>query len=263
MIHKKNAAEIKRLFQERQGATQALLRFLIAKGISSTIAEEMVSEEGRGLQKIQDVLAAKLKVTGELSFTVPHKLVFVGPTGVGKTTTLMKLATFYKNKGKKVALITLDEDKKQSLHAWADKGGIAVKEIAEGDEELFLIDSEGCNFYLSDRVDVLGGRIAELGAGVEVILTLSAAAKEVDLYGAVHQFSSLCPASLLFTKLDETLASGVIMNVMAKTDLPIRYVAYGYPLPGEVEVAHPQMIVHKILTDFNKSEFHFLRQLTF
>ena len=128
--------------------------------------------------------------------------------------------------------------------------------------EVILIDTEGCNFYQPHRIDQLGETIAPLSQESEIVLTLSAAAKEVDLYGAIHQFSPLRPASVLFTKLDETLASGVVINIATKADLPIGYIAYGYPLPGEVHIADGNAITHKILTDFNEEEFQFLRHLT-
>jgi flagellar biosynthesis protein FlhF len=262
---KRNVSEIKRLFQERREATQALVRFLTSKGIAPSIAEEIVNtlaQEGKEMGGIKEVVAGRLHVTGELAFGRPHKLAFVGPTGVGKTTTLLKLAQHYLNQKRKVSLMTLDEAKKEALQTLAEKQGILVVESVDAAEDILLIDTEGCNFYLPNRVDALGEKIAEAGEGIEVVLTLSAAAKEVDLYGAVHQFSPLCPSSLVFTKLDETLASGVLVNVSVRTDLPIRYIAHGYPLPGEVQVADPKDITHKILTDFNKEEFQFLRQLT-
>jgi len=262
---KRNVSEIKRLFLERKEASQAILRFLTSKGISPIIAEEIlmqVSQEGKEMGQIQEALASRLHVTGELTFECPRKLTLVGPTGVGKTTTLLKLADYYIRQKKSVALMTLDSAKQDFLRNWAEKKAILFKEKADTSVDLLLIDTEGCNFYLPNRVDDLGEQLAELGEGVEVVLTLSAAAKEVDLYGAVHQFSSLCPSSLAFTKLDETLATGVIVNVSAKSDIPIRFIAYGYPLPGEVQIAHAKNITHKILTDFNKEEFQFLRQLT-
>jgi flagellar biosynthesis protein FlhF len=262
---RKNVSEIKRLFQERREATQALSRFLISKGIAPSIADEILLElaqEGKEIGSIKEVVAAKLRVAGDLPFERPHKLVFIGPTGVGKTTTLLKLAHYYTNQKRRVALMTLDEVKKESLQRAAEARGLLLTESVECDTDLLLIDTEGCNFYLPNRVDALGEKIGQMEEGIEVVLTLSAAAKEVDLYGAVHQFSPLRPSSLLFTKLDETLASGVIVNVSIKSEIPIRYIAYGYPLPGEVLVADSKNITHKILTDFNKGEFQLLRQLT-
>lgn len=126
--------------------------------------------------------------------------------------------------------------------------------------DLVLIDTEGCNYYQPNRIDGLGELLAECGE-VKKLLTLSAATKDVDIYGAIHQFSPLEPTGLVFTKLDETLASGALLNVTQKTSLPIHYIAHGYPLPGNIELASAKEITKKILADFNHQEFQFLRQL--
>ena len=264
---KQNVSEIKRLFHERKEASQALLSFLISKGISPIIAEKILCEleqEGKEIGNVKEAVARRLRVAGELDFQHPHKLVFIGPTGVGKTTTILKLAEHYIRQNKKIALMTLDELKKGVLEEWSRNKEIPFFDNLKSSHslvDLLLIDSEGCNFYLPNRIDDLGEKMAELGEGIEIVLTLSAAAKDVDLYGAVHQFSPLCPSTLTFTKIDETLAPGVLVNVCVKTDMPIRFIAYGYPLPGEVQIADAKSITHKILTDFNKEEFQFLRHL--
>lgn len=251
---------------ERKGSIHALRRFLISKGISAALADEIsleLSNEGKEIAQVKEKIMQRLRVTGELSFGKPRALVFIGPTGVGKTTTLMKLASHYMKLKKKVALVSMDEGKKTGLERWAETRQIPFfNKPPQASFELLLIDTEGCNFYQPNRVEALGEQLALCAEGAEVILTLSAAAKEVDLYGAIHQFSSLSPTSLVFTKLDETLAAGVLVNVCAKTDLPIRYISFGYPLPGELQVADVKSITHKILTDFNKEEFQVLRQLS-
>lgn len=269
MERKTNIAEIKRRLQERreEAETQVSLRnFLIFKGISRHIADEIACDFSYGEQEINNLeknLVKRVNIAGELTF--PKRLALVGPTGVGKSTTLLKLTDHYRKKGKKVAIVALDSEKCGAfaqLERYATEWKIPIHstfERAEGD--LILIDTSGCNFYQPYRVDRLGEQLAACEE-IEVMLTLSVSAKEIDLYGAIHQFSPLCPASLAFTKLDETLASGVLINISEKTDLPIRYIAYGYPLPGEIQLADPYKITHKILTEFNQEEFNHLRQLT-
>ncbi len=269
MGRKKNVAEIKRLLKERQATEssyQALMRFLITKGISHSIAEQITldfSRNGEQLSGLKESLVSRVKTAGELSF--PVRLALVGPTGVGKSTTLLKLADYYRKQDKQVAIVTFDMQKGGAyaqLESYATDWHIPLYESVEKAEgDLVLIDTSGCNFYLENRVDALGEQLAACG-DIEILLTLSAATQEVDLYGAIHQFSPLCPKSLAFTKLDETLASGVLINLSDRTDLPIRYIAYGYPLPGEIQLADPYKITHKILTQFNEEEFNYIRQLT-
>lgn len=268
MERKKNVAEIKRLMQERReaaGACLSLTRFLASKGVARPIAEKIAlefSQNGCELSRLKNCLVEQIRTAGELSF--PSRLALIGPTGVGKTTTLLKLADYYRRQKKKVAIAAMDYEKSGAyaqLQRYADEWGIALHrspDQAQGD--LVLIDTTGCNYYQPSRVDRLGEQLSACGS-VEILLTLSASTKDVDLFGAIHQFSPLQPASLAFTKLDETLASGVLINVSAKTDIPIRYVAYGYPLPGEIQLADPHEITHKILTEFNQNEFNYIRYL--
>jgi flagellar biosynthesis protein FlhF len=263
---KHSASEIRRLVEKRKESVDALKRFLVLKGISSSLAEEITLEllsEGKKIVHIKEKIMQRLRVTGELPFDKPHRLVFIGPTGVGKTTAIKKLASHYLRYEKTIALACLDEAKKKELENWANERRIPfLTEPSSQGYELLLIDTEGCNFYQPNRIEILGGQLGMWEEGAELILTLSAAAKEVDLYGAIHQFSHLNPTSLMFTKLDETLAAAVLVNVCAKTDLPIRYIAFGYPLPGDLQIADIKLITHKVLTDFNEEEFQTLRQLS-
>lgn len=253
-------------FSPRICEKSGLARFLISKGVARGIAEEIAEDfwqNGRKLGSLKQSLVKRIQIAGELSF--PRRVALVGPTGVGKSTILLKIADFYRKQAKNVSIVALDLEKGGAfaqLERYTSQWDMPLYESLESAEgDLILIDTTGCNFYQPNRVDQLGEQLVACGE-VEILLTLSAAAKEVDLYGAIHQFSPLCPTSLAFTKLDETLASGVLINVSSKTDIPIRYIAYGYPLPGEIQLADAQEITHKILTDFNQEEFHYLRQLT-
>ena len=251
---------------ERKEGMHAMARFLVSKGICMSLADEIsleLAEEGKEITHLKEKIMYRLRVTGEFSFEKPRKLAFVGPTGVGKTTTLMKLALHYLGQNKKVALVSLDGGKKKILEKWAEAQKIPFFTTAPQDMfELLLVDTEGCNFYQPNRVEALEEKLSTCISDAEVLLTLSASAKEVDLYGAIHQFSPLNPSSLVFTKLDETLAAGVLVNVCVKTDIPIRYISFGYPMPGELQIADAKRLAHKILTDFNQEEFQVLRQLS-
>ncbi len=274
MERKKNIEAIRRLLEKRrekgnEADHSTLTHFLVSKGIAYSIAKEITlefTEKGYELNLLQGIVAKRVHTLGDLPFDHPKKIALVGPTGVGKTTTLIKLALYYTQHMKKnVAIVTLDPNKQAhvSLEAnllpWKIPLFLEIESVDSYD--LVLIDTEGCNFYQPNRVDAIGEKLA-VSSGIEVVLTLSASTKDVDLYGAIHQFSPLQPSSLAFTKLDETLTMGALINVSMKTDLPIRYISFGYPLPGEVQIADPEEITHKILTELNDEEFQFLRELT-
>ena len=242
MNRQKNVAEIRRLFQEKKEAFPKLSRFLVSKGVSPALAEKITVDYIGSAQEVgalPRILASYLNTGEELTFEKKRILAFVGPTGVGKSITIKKIACHHQDR--KVQIISNSEEYQEGF-------------------DLTLIDTEGCNYYQENRVDEIGELLAELPEA-EVHLTLSATTKDVDLYGAIHQFSPLRPTSLIFTKLDETLTLGSLMNVCAKCDLPIRYVAYGYPLPGQLELADASKIVRKMLADLNQPEFQRLRSL--
>ncbi|MCH9609433.1 MAG: Signal recognition particle receptor FtsY [Chlamydiales bacterium] len=224
-----NVEQIRRLIEARKDSTSqfaSLSRFLMTRGIAQSIADEITTEflqEKREVNALKSSLRRRIRTAEEL--TLPAKIALVGPTGVGKSTTVKKLEAFYRDQ-----------------------------------PDCTILDTEGCNFYETDRVDAIGDFLAK-EEPTAILLTLSAATKDVDIYGAIHQFSPLGLTGLIFTKLDETLSNGILLNVCQKTSLPIHYIAYGYPLPGHIEVADAENITHKILTDHNRQEFHFLRQL--
>lgn len=266
-----NIAKIRALMSERKERIKfvaLVMHFLEAKGLARNIAEEVAL---RALQKekgstpdalfslLQEEIALLLK-TKPLSVTA-GKIALVGPTGVGKTTTLLKLASALRLE-KSVALMTLDDEKgrfeKQVRRLSLPFFNQDRKQTCS--EELILIDTPGCNYYEKNRVEQLAQLLSSF-KDVQVHLTLSASAKQVDLVGAIHQFSSLNIQSLIFTKLDETLALGALVNLSSQVDIPLSFVTYGYPLPGILERADSRKIAHKILTHFNDESFCLLRDL--
>ncbi len=242
MNRQKNVAEIRRLLQEKKEAFPKLCRFLVSKGVTQALAEKITVDYIGSAQEVgalPKILATYINTGKEVTFEKKRTLAFVGPTGVGKSITIKKIADHHRNRN--VQIVS------------------SSSEIREG-FDLTLIDTEGCNYYQEKRVDAIGELLSDI-PDVEVHLTLSATTKDVDLYGAIHQFSPLRPTHLIFTKLDETLTLGSLMNVCAKCHLPIRYVAYGYPLPGKLELADGAKIVKKMLADLNQPEFQRLRSL--
>ena len=276
MKHRReNVALIKQLIQERLAVNhfqREITQFLFSKGLAKQLIEEVllhINGKKKWLEALTEALASKIKTCPGFTFEKNPKMVaFVGAAGVGKTTLVLKLADYYaREKNKKVALVTLDQEKGGAYNqvekyskSWKMPLFTDLKEISKEEVDLILIDTSGCNTYEPDKVHALANALFH-HPDLEVHLALSAAAKEVDLYGALHQFSSLNPSSLLFTKFDETLSAGAVINLSSKVDIPISFVAYGYPLPGKVEIADPKVIAHKILTDLNQEQFHFLRSM--
>lgn len=261
MSHRKeNLRKLRELVTQKR----EVVHFLMAKGVARSIAEAIQRACLGEIKGLHDEVAKRLTCSGGIAFdTAPKRVVLVGPRGVGKTTSLLKLARLYREHFS-VGLVSLDHEKQgayEQIASFAEQWELPfTSDLAMMDEtlDLILIDTTGCNFYQTNQVDAVGEMLTSLGEA-EVHLVLSTGAQEVDLVGAIHQFSALPLSGLIFTKLDETLGAGVLINIASRVPYPLSYVAFGYPLPGEIQVADPQLLTRKILTDFNDAQFQALR----
>lgn len=188
-------------------------------------------------------------------------VMLVGPTGVGKTTTIAKLAAHYALQLKrKVALITLDTYRVaavEQLRVYANILGLPVDVALTGqdlseildkrkDADLVLIDSAG----RSPRDEM---RLAEFlcpgpqDRPIEMHLVLAAVTRESDLEAIIAKYSSLPVHRLIFTKLDETTHLGPIFNLARRTGLPVSYVSTGQCVPDDLALATPGLLADLLL----------------
>ncbi len=188
------------------------------------------------------------------------KVVFVGPTGAGKTTTIAKLAAdFTLRQKKKVALVSLDTYRMgafDQLRIYGDILKIPValaqnrnelKQIARThtDKDLILIDTMGkCHRdrSYSGQLKVL---FNELGS-IETQLVLEVTAQENQMHAACRQFSSLGIDRVVFTKLDEGLMFGPLVNFFMRTRIPFSYFTTGQRVPEDLEVAEKEKVIRLI-----------------
>jgi flagellar biosynthesis protein FlhF len=192
---------------------------------------------------------------------------FIGPTGVGKTTSLAKLAArLALQKKKKVLLVTLDGYRIgaiEQLRSYAGLMGIPFRFVEQPSDLAGLIeDNRRKDFILIDTA----GRsprdmvtMEELSAFlkqaeyVERHLVLSAATKSSDLHRIMDQFECCSPDHLLFTKLDETSTAGPILNELVRTQKLFSYYTDGQKVPDDLHVVSRESIMDIIL---NRSETH-------
>lgn len=187
-------------------------------------------------------------------------MAFIGPTGVGKTTTLAKLAArFSLLERKKVGLITIDTYRigaVEQLQTYGEILGLPLavawspqelREKVEGyrDKDVILIDTVG----RSPQNEL---RLAELRAFLESLdadhyLVLSCTTKSRDLDSIVARYRQLNPARLIFTKVDETQYLGNIINVVAATGIPVAYITNGQNVPDDIEKVGPERLARLIL----------------
>jgi flagellar biosynthesis protein FlhF len=203
----------------------------------------------------------------ELSFRDKKIMMFVGPTGVGKTTTIAKLAARYafkKEKKYKVGIITLDTYRigaVEQLMTYARMMKLPIEAVVDQDDfsealyrlkndDIIFIDTVGSSQHDKEKVDRLKQFInVDTFASIDVNLVLSANTKHEDLQDIYENFSILDIDTLIFTKLDETKKLGNIFSLIYNVKKPISYLSTGQEVPDDLMVADNDYLVEKILKD--------------
>jgi len=185
----------------------------------------------------------------------------VGPTGVGKTTTIAKLAAYAKLELKqKVALVTLDTFRLAAVDQLQQYAQIlqvpihvalTVEDLRSAlrfyqDRALVLIDTPGHNPKDTETLGQLRRFLDELPE-VETHLVLSATTKPKDLADLAQRFEPLKPGRLIFTKLDETSTYGPILTTLVKVKRPLSYLGTGQEVPQDLEMATSRRVADLIL----------------
>lgn len=184
-------------------------------------------------------------------------LAFIGPPGVGKTTTLVKLATrFSVYENKKIAIVAVCNYRLgvvEQLKAHGSFLNIPV-EVAmtpaelfkalnnHTDKDLVLIDTSGRSVRNAGEVLELKGFFDALGEPLDIFLVLSAAAKNRDLAKAAHEFRRVGYSKFIFTQIDETETHGSILNLVCDLGAPVAYLSDGQRIPDDISEANPKKI---------------------
>lgn len=191
-------------------------------------------------------------------------IVFIGPTGVGKTTTLAKLAAnLVLNEKKKVGLITSDTYRiaaVEQLKTYSEIIGIPLtaiyssSEIAGAinnyiDKDIILLDTAGRSH--KDQYQLMELKsLLKSNMNFEIYLVISATTKFSDCIEIIKSYSFLDDYKLLFTKLDETSTIGVLLNVAYITKKAISYITTGQSVPDDIEIADKEKIINSLIGDY-------------
>ncbi len=194
----------------------------------------------------------------------PVIIFFIGPTGVGKTTTIAKVASSLSvNEKKKVALLTTDTYRiaaADQLRTYASILEVPFRVIYSEDELLLASDDfKDCDYILVDtaghshKSDELLARQKSFldclpdSMTKQCFLVLSATTKYRDLKKIVDKYKGVSEFQLIFTKLDETSTLGNLYNMRCYSDSPIAFVTCGQNVPDDIEIFNAQRIVKQLL----------------
>lgn len=188
-------------------------------------------------------------------------LALVGPTGVGKTTTLAKIASeAILKRGLKVGLINLDAYKVAAfdqLGTYAKILNVPFRSVATPEDlsaalkdfqslDLVLVDTTGRSQKDPDALRELKASLDQI-PGVETSLVLSVTTRDSDLMDMATRFGMFRPQGLIFSKLDETNHFGSMMNLTQKVRLPIQYFTTGQRVPEDIEEATRERMAALVL----------------
>ncbi|HEX8322531.1 MAG TPA: flagellar biosynthesis protein FlhF [Tepidisphaeraceae bacterium] len=236
----------------------------ITKSLKKELRPEMLSNKALVREKLAEHLEKLIPVAGPIVRTKtvgPHIVALIGPTGVGKTTTIAKLAANLKLREKRrVGLITIDTFRIAAidqLKRYADILATPLKVVGNPEDIKAAIESmSDCEYILIDTAgrspkDSLKlielKRFLDFAEPDEVHLVLSTTSSECSVELALEKFSEVRVDKLIFTKLDEAAQLGVVLNVVRKINKGLAYVTTGQDVPDDIEVGHGRRLANMIL----------------
>lgn len=191
-----------------------------------------------------------------------RRVMLCGATGVGKTTSLAKLAGQFcgVRERARVALITTDTYRigaPEQLRVYANIMGVPLSVADDAaalrravqkydDHDLVLIDSAGGSQYNLEHLNELKA-LREAAAPHEVMLAVGAGTPMDDMRSVLANFRCLNPTSLLFTKIDETRQYGALFSLIVESGLPVSYLSVGQAVPDDIAIATTGKIAHLLL----------------
>jgi flagellar biosynthesis protein FlhF len=200
-------------------------------------------------------------------------MMLVGPTGVGKTTSIAKLAarySFLMQKKHKVGLVVLDTYRigaVEQLMQYARMMKLGIEIVVDPPEfagalnslkycDYILVDTMGSSPYDKNKIEKIYECLSanENEYNIDVVLVLPSSIKYEDLKLTYDNFSSLNIDTMMFTKLDETMGFGNIFSLAYETKKPISYFSVGQEVPEDLVCASSDFLVECLLHGFNRSK---------
>lgn len=258
--------------------TEIIYQFLLENEVDKLLAEKIVQGMERDLSYedfrrkpvvvgyLDNVLKSLVKIGDPIKVGEGKLIAVVGPTGVGKTTTLAKLTAYFSlMENKSVALITADTYRiaaVEQLKTYGDIMGIPVESVYTAEElnqaiekykdkDIIFLDTAGRSQKNSEQIQELQELLKAVEPD-ETYLVLSATTKYKDLKDIANSFSQVGFDKVIFTKLDETNSWGAIISLLNSIDKPVSYLAIGQNVPDDIKKASYHEILSPLLERLNQ-----------
>jgi len=238
---------------------------LVANGVSRERAYKLINT----IDKIDNFENTCKSLENTITSSIPVRdgskrkgvIAFVGPTGVGKTTTLAKLAARYAMSEKvSVGLISADTYRiaaADQLKTYAKIMGLPIKVVSEkgefkealsrfSDRDLVMVDTPGKSRKDQGYMEKLRDFLS-VGVPVETNLLLSLTASRENMLEAASRFDMVNYDNIIFTKVDEATGVGSMYDVIDEVGKPVSYLTVGQNVPNDIEDANPGRIARLIM----------------
>jgi flagellar biosynthesis protein FlhF len=239
-----------------------LARELVER-VRGQLPPEELGDCARQKTVLSAIIEAEIPIAGPIQpATAGRRLVaLVGPTGVGKTTTIAKLAANFRLREKrKVGLITVDTYRiaaVEQLRTYADIIDLPMEIVATpremhqavarmADLDLILMDTAGRSPRDDVKIQELRAMLAEASPD-EVHLVLSSVASAASLSKTAEQFAAVGVTALVLTKLDEAASLGNLLPLVRTSGLPLSYLTYGQNVPDDIAPAEAGRLARVVL----------------
>ncbi|MBP9022174.1 MAG: flagellar biosynthesis protein FlhF [Spirochaetes bacterium] len=231
--------------------------------VKNSLSRDDLRDKFKIEKNLKDLLKSKIIVSGPIKIGHKKKVViFAGPTGVGKTTSLAKLGALLALKEqKRVAFVTIDTYRiaaTEQLKKYAEIMKIPIYVVSDQKEfkqiidkekaEVLLVDTSGRSHKNTLKISELKSYADQVDVELEKILCVSAATKKRDLMDILKAYEPLEVDNILITKVDETSYVGNIVDVADKYNKPISYVANGQEVPNDIFVANGEKLLNMMIS---------------
>jgi len=236
---------------------------MIMDEIKNTVGREDIGDKYKIEKTLKELLQSKIVTSGPIKTTGKKKIImFIGTTGVGKTTTIAKLGVHSLREGKKVIFITIDNYRiaaTEQLKKYGEIMEVPVfsvndqKEfkaiVAKEKADIILVDTSGRSHRNQMEIAKMKTFADTVDYEFEKILCVSANTKKNDLNEVFKSFDVLNFDSVIITKVDETTYIGNVIDIAEKYHKPISYYTTGQEVPNHIEIAESSKLVELMIPE--------------